>query len=289
MISAIEKCIKDLSMKLITEQKMFNETFIQLQDQIATRDESGLGSIPKRTKITNSTTKVTAPNTSYKNEAFSDNKTNQGHFSMTRIYHNIAQRFKDKENKYGGTDDEDLFEQRIRYESIADVYNMAEKHKCKYIHNLFKSGALCYYSSNVKYTATSYIEVKKLMLVHFNSPDVQARVKNELMNLNFQSFIEKEGSRTKALPSMAAYISNRPQKCPEASRQQTHRVEFLRKALIKEKWATTILLEIIENIDYQKFYTRLANALQLFEEAIDHDEEKETQHNKSTKPTIFFM
>ena len=69
----------------------------------------------------------------------------------------------------------------------------------------------------------TYKETKKLMLLHINSPDVQARVKNELLNLNFNLFASREGLESKALSALASHISNRAPKCPPSYRHESHR------------------------------------------------------------------
>ena len=206
--------------------------------------------------------------------------------SNNRLHHDIAQRFKNKDEKYGGTDDEDLFEYLITYETTADDYEMSEEQKCKYIHNIFKEEALRHYNANVRPQSRCYKESKRLMLLHFNSPDVQVRVKNELQRIKFQSFIQKEGSKPKALSLIASYISNRSRKCPPAYSHETHRVEFLKKALMKEEWAKSILLEVNDTTQFQSLYTKLANALQFFEEADENTATSEPNHHG--KPSIFF-
>lgn len=126
-----------------------------------------------------------------------------------------------------------------------------------------------------------------MMLAHFNSPDVQARIKNELMNLNFAEIVKQERSKTKALSKMASHIANRAPKCPEAYKHEPHRVDFLKKALMKESWSKTILIEINEHTNYQSLYTKLANARQLHEESSEISVNKFNNQQES-KPAIFF-
>lgn len=103
-----------------------------------------------------------------------------------RVHHDIAQRFKSKESKYAGNDEEDIPEFFSIYEITAEDYEMSQEQKLRYVHNIFKDEALRFYNINLRNQAKPYDEVKRLMTLHFNSPDVQSRVKNELQTLEFQ-------------------------------------------------------------------------------------------------------
>ena len=212
--------------------------------------------------------------------------------NSSRVHHYISQRFKDKENKYSGNDEEDLFEFFISSETVADDYNMTEDQSLKFLHNLLRGEALRFFNQSVKNYAISYRDAKTRIIRHFNSADVQNRIKNELLSLNFDTFVEKEGSKTKALSSIAAYISNTSPKCPIAFRHESHRVEFLKKSLLKETWARTVLMDINDETTFQSLYTRLANALQFSIEVTSENESPHGELDKSKsnepKPTIYF-
>lgn len=120
------------------------------------------------------------------------------------------------ENKFCGDDNEDLFEFCMSYETVAHDFNLTENQNFKYINNLFRGDALRNFNHAVEYTFISYANTKSMILRHFNSADVQNRIKNELLKLNFSVFIEKEGSKTKALSAMASHISSNTQKCPNS-------------------------------------------------------------------------
>lgn len=284
----LQKSIELLSKKLENQESQFESKLNDLEHRIRPANDDQEVVVPKFTQVTRSTTKYTHPY-SHSNTQDSDlGKTGLETNNSNRVHHDIAQGFKDKENKYGGADDEDLFEYLVNYETIADDYGMSEQQKCKYVHNLFKAEALRYYITNIKSTASTYMEAKKAMLHHFNSPDVQARVKNQLSTLNFQSFVAKEGSKAKGLSSIAAFIANRAQKCPAAYRHESHRVDFLRKALLKETWAKQSLVEITDTTEFQKLYTKLANALQFHEETQEAVDEESPDASKGSKPSILF-
>lgn len=62
--------------------------------------------------------------------------------NKNRLHHNLAQRFKDRESEYAGTDDEDLIEHLSNYETGTDDYGATEDEKLKYIHNILNGEAL---------------------------------------------------------------------------------------------------------------------------------------------------
>lgn len=246
-IKVINENIKNLHNRMDEQQKTFQMQMTQLTEV--------LEQLKKNSTVI---TKYTVKTIMTKNDSDNDEK----YYSNCRIHHYISHRFKDKENKFGGKDDEDLFEHYLSYETVSEDYKLTDDEKNKYVHNLFKEEPLRVYNQSVKEATMSYRDTNAMVLRHFNSADVQNRIKNELMNLNFSSFVEKEGSKTKGLSAMASHICNRAPKCPVSYRHESHRVDFFKRALMKEKWASTILMEITEETNFQSLYTRLANALQ---------------------------
>ena len=71
------------------------------------------------------------------------------------------------------------------------------------------------------------------MLDHFQSPDVQNRVKLELQSLNFDNFVSEQGTEAKALSKNTSYINNKAQHCPLNFRSNEMKIEFLKNAIIK--------------------------------------------------------
>lgn len=296
----IQKSLTLLNTKFEQQQELISKKISAIQDQIDKKDEENCKTKQTISKKSIDFTKQTVVQEKNpynfvignQNNMVDSNTNENGeyncHNNKQRLHHDLAQRFKDKEGKYAGTDDEDLIEHLSNYETVTEDYGATDEQKLKYIHNILKGEALRYFNSEVKQRASSFEETKQLLLSHFNSPDVQARIKCELQTINFQSYVEKEGSKSKALSSMANHISNRSQKCPAAFRHEMYRVEFLRKALMRETWAKTILLEVDENTKYQKLYTKLANALQFHEETDGPSLKREAYGQKSSKPTIFF-
>lgn len=88
---------------------------------------------------------------------------------------------------------------------------------------------------------------------------------------------------------LAAHITKRSKKCPASYRHESDRIDFLKKALMQQSWAKTVLMEIDEESTYQSLYTKLANELQFDEESKVKEENYGTNDNEgNSKRTIFF-
>lgn len=74
-------------------------------------------------------------------------------------------------------------------------------------------------------------------------------------------FVNENGTKSKALPSIVAYIDYRSSKCPLSKSHETRQAEFLKNVLIKESWEKPILIEIKDGTNFQQLYTKLAKAL----------------------------
>lgn len=211
--------------------------------------------------------------------------------SNSRVCHDISQRFKDRENKYGGTDEEDLSEFLSVYDTVSIDYELTDNQKLQFMHNLFKRQALRFFNTTARSSARTYEQAKELMVEQFNSENVRSRVLNQLQSIRFVTYVRSEGSRTKALSVMSNYIQNQSTKCPLTHQEEAHRVGFLKRAIIREPWARPIIREVNEKNRYQEFYQDFANALQL-EEEIDQSAQSSKRSilpvDLKGKPEIFF-
>lgn len=206
------------------------------------------------------------------------------------VHHQISLRFKNKESKYSGIDTEIFSDFLSDYATVSEDYGLSATQKLKYFHNLFRGSALRYFNTNVKGRSSTFAEAVTAIRSHFNSEDAQQRVKASLSSLSFQSFVDKEGSKSKGLRALADHISSRITECPQYIRNEASMVDFLRSAVIGEDWATRTLEGVNSSTEFQNFYSMLANALQIHTE-------KELLHGKqgqsgtpvnSSKPMIFF-
>ena len=211
--------------------------------------------------------------------------------SDSNVHHHINVRFKNRESKYSGTDEEHLQDYIDAYLATSEDYKLTPRQKLQYLHNLFRGDALRFYNANVRNRATAFGEAISMIFSHFNSPDVQQRVKADLSTLSLKQFAEKEGSMAKGLSSLAAYIANRVPQCPPCFRSESNKVDFLKQAVLDQPWAREILVRIKPSTEFQPLYTELANALQLNQEVEQRTQGSHSQPRESTKtskPFIYF-
>lgn len=103
----------------------------------------------------------------------------------TRAYHEVAVRFKKKDSKYGGAEEETLHEFVDSYATLSTDYDLTATQKLQYLHNLFRGNALRFYNAQVKDKVCTYEEAVAKVTEHFNSLDVQQRIKTDLSTLQF--------------------------------------------------------------------------------------------------------
>lgn len=216
---------------------------------------------------------------------------NENRGSDSNAHYHINQRFKSKESKYSGSDDENLQDFIDAYTATAEDYRISPSEKLQYLHNLFRVEAMRFYNAQVKGRYSTFGEAIGAVYQHYNSPDVQQRVEADLSSLKLQKFTEKEGSMAKGLSSLANYIANRTPQCPPCFRTESNKVDFLKQAFLDQPWARAILVRINPSTQFQHLYTELANALQLNQEMLERQGipvTKSGASSKQSKPFIYF-
>ena len=234
---------------------------------------------PQRTQTQHS---PSVPSASATARACSDNP---------NVHHHINVLLKNKESKYSGSDEEHLQDFMDAYASAAEDYQLTPREKLQYFHNLFRGDALSFYNMNVKNRYSSFEEAVRVIYGHFNSPDVQQRVKTDMSTLSLTKFADKEGSIPKGLSALATYIANRTPQCPPCFRTEANKVDFLKQAVLDQSWAKEILVRINPGTQFQSLYTELANALQLHQEVQQRTgfpNSRAGTSSKATKPFIYF-
>ena len=172
--------------------------------------------------------------------------------------------------------------------AVAKDYRLTPALKLSLFHNLFSGDALRFYNRQIEGRCRQFSEAVNAIYKHFNSDDVQQRVKQELSSLSFNKFAEKHGSQGKALSSLATYIANRTPQCPIGFQSEANKVDFLKSAVKFQPWAKDILVRIKPDTQFQSLYTELANALQLHEE-INPAGTALRPHGSSSRPAKPFV
>lgn len=234
-----------------------NGLYTEAEDRNAATELANLyiASTKRRGKANSETTTTSAP---------------QGgpYQSQDKLAHNIAMRFKDGENKFGGDIGECWQEFADEYRQVANDYGLTEEQKFQYLHNILKKDAQRYYLTNVKDYAHSFDHAINLIDEEYNSIVRQNRVKNYLNSLRITDFISSTTDEAAALSKVYKAILKLSRQVPLSHRGDAHRIEFLRRAVLGQDWARDPLSRIATNsLSFQALYGELDAAAQLDKES----------------------
>ena len=117
-------------------------------------------------------------------------------------------------------------------------------------------------------------------------------MKAELSGLSFQDIVDKsDGERRKRLGELVATIETSIPLFPGDCRNESHKIDFLRNALLTEDWARQHLYTIGMCTQFGELQTQIASALLIHEEVLARSgNSSKAGHSTSSgsKPTIFF-
>ncbi len=125
------------------------------------------------------------------------------------------------------------------------------------------------------------------MKEQFNSASKQQQVKAELSKLSYNHFAEKAGRR--AFKELKNQIERRLQLFPVTWRHESHKIGFLRDALVPEHCAENALSRVGASTSWRGLRTGLGNALQIrVEREGGTYDVMEPSTSSTSKPNIFF-
>ena len=181
-----------------------------------------------------------------------------------RVHHDIAIRFKNKEDKFSGELNQNWERFKRIYERVSFDYNLNNQQKLQFLHNLLDGAALDFYNDEIQNQVVTYEEAIKQMNEKFNSIHQQNRIKDNLFSIQFSKFENAESSKNEALVKLGSYISAHISQCPEQFRSDASKKEFLKRAVLKQPWATEPVNRMSSNPSstFQSFLTDLAGSLQ---------------------------
>ena len=181
----------------------------------------------------------------------------------SNVHHHVSLRFKPKESKYSGGDEEHLQDFIDSYLQTVEYYQLKTREKLQYFHNLFRDDALRFYNAQVKHRCSTFEDAVRIIYKHFKSLDVQQRAKTDLSNSSLSTFAEQEGSATKVLSSLRTFISSRTPQLPPRFRAETNKISFLKQTVLIQPGIKDKLVRINRETRFQSLYSTLENALQL--------------------------
>ena len=181
----------------------------------------------------------------------------------SRKVHNVAMRLDKEEKKFSGRIDENIAEYLSNYECIAIDYNLSEADKYRFLHNLFRGDAKRFFLDKIKPFVRSYNEAVKRMNQEFNSATKQEKILTQLRSLRITKLISSTTSASTALDTIYQTITKLTPQAPPSHRHDAHMLEFLRKAVIGQKWAGDALKRAApDKLSFHQLYVNLEAALQ---------------------------
>ena len=94
----------------------------------------------------------------------------------------------------------------------------------------------------------------------FNSASTQEQVKTELSKLSYSRFLRKSGGdKRKAFKELKNHIERHLPLCPTIWRHETHKIGFLRDALMSEDWADNTLSRVGASKSWRGLWQRVTN------------------------------
>lgn len=221
---------------------------------------------------------------------------NRNESNSHKTHNDIALRYRESNKQYSGADEEDLEEFISKYNIHARDCKLNDQEKLQYFHNMFRNDAWRVYNNSILPRVDTFESACTLTRKHFNPENTQTRIKDELSTLRLEDFSKKEGSTRGGLKKLIAYIRDKSALCPESHRHESHRVDFLKEAIIGNDWADSILSKVDNNTSYQSLGNDLLKKLQ-FEEKKKlkqgsmkkpTDEHQDDSSDEERKPKIFF-
>ncbi len=124
----------------------------------------------------------------------------------------------------------------------------------------------------------------------FNSGSNQQQVKTELSKLKFETFLKDSNyNKRKAVRELKSHLEKRAQLCPSNWRDESHKMSFLREALVLQSWAENTLSRMNYGANWRELCNELGNALQIRieQEGVSNPRNK-LMSPKTDKPKIHF-
>lgn len=173
-------------------------------------------------------------------------------------------------------------------------YQLSQSKQLDYLHNLLYGDAKLYYLHTVYGYATNFQQAIYMVESEYNSIVREKRVKNYLNTIRMIQFGTKGLDPPAALEKVYKLVTKLARQVPQAFREDSHRVDFLRKSVVGYDWATEPLSRITtDKLNFQQLYGELESDLNLHREARlatlhDSVSKKLKKANAKELPAIYF-
>ncbi len=99
---------------------------------------------------------------------------------------NILKRFRRKDQKYSGGDDECIYEFLDQYDAVSRDLCLCDIEKRQYFHNLFRGEALRFYNANAATSSTNYYQAIYIMKHQLNRAASNSKSKQDYPNVSLK-------------------------------------------------------------------------------------------------------
>ena len=173
-------------------------------------------------------------------------------------------RFRDKEENFSSDIGKSCIEFVAEYLQVAHHYNLSNAQKKQYMHNLLRDDAKRFYPYRVDNRVNNFTPAVQMIDNEYNSIFLQNRVKMYLRGVRLSRFIDEGHNKILVHEKVYKLIKKLSQEVPLSYRGKSHKVEFLRNAIIRYPWATEPLSRIATHgLSFQQIYGELEAVIHL--------------------------
>lgn len=183
--------------------------------------------------------------------------------NTSKIAHNIAIRFKDKSAKFSGNIYENWKSYLSEYLNACSDYSVPIEKRVQFMYHILREDARNFFDEKIQGRIFSFGEACNLMDREYNSYTRQSRIRNELSRLRIATTKGSEDDDIEALQHIHSKISKLYLLGPPAYRTESHKIDYLRNAVIGTTWAAGPLSRMSTTcMTYQELYAQLESSIQ---------------------------
>jgi len=183
--------------------------------------------------------------------------------SASRLAHNMSVRFRESSSKFSGAITENWSEYLDEYQHACQDYELSQAQKLQYMYHMIKGDAKRFYNEKIRDSTANFSDACRIMYDEYHSFTRQTRIKNHLTSLRVSNMVSQTCSIMDALEKVHQTICKLYLQAPAAYRNETHKTEYLRHAVIGMTWSKEPLSRLASmNLSYQEFYSQLEASIQ---------------------------
>lgn len=172
-------------------------------------------------------------------------------------------RYKDERTRYGGDITESWHESLQEYEVVSRNFVLSSEEKLVLLPNILKGTARHFYVEHILGKVSSFEAAEQAISYKFNDGASQHATKNYLSSLHLRELDNYNSAPREALTRLNGVIERNFVRTPTSFQTEENKIDILRDAVVDLDW-TQFPLAMLQKqgLDYQKFYSELAHALQ---------------------------